>query len=97
MLWILRPAPCALWLFTVSGRGDPEHVDGETVTRGYFQALRAQPSAGRLFTVEESSASGAQPVVLISMRLLKRKLGNDPSILGSTLTVNDVPRSRHVP
>jgi predicted permease len=78
-------------LFTVSGRGEPEHVDGETVTRGYFQALRVQPSAGRLFTLEESSASGAQPVVLISTRLLKRKLGGDSSILGSTLTVNDVP------
>ena len=30
-------------LFTISGRGDPEHVDGETVSRGYFQALRVQP------------------------------------------------------
>ena len=34
-------------LFTVSGRGEPEHVDGETVSRGYFQALRVRPIAGR--------------------------------------------------
>src|SRR5436309_10215702 len=26
-------------LFTLSGHGDPEHADGETVSRGYFQAL----------------------------------------------------------
>jgi hypothetical protein len=78
-------------LFTVSGRGEPEHVEGETVSGGYFQALHVRPRAGRLFTVEESSPSGAQPVVLISMRLLKRTLGGDLAILGSTLIVNDVP------
>src|SRR5882672_1465297 len=40
-------------LFTVSGRGEPEYVDGETVSRGYFQALRVRPVAGRLFTAPE--------------------------------------------
>src|SRR2546425_7541252 len=37
-------------LFTLSGQGDPEHSDGETVSRGYFQALRVSPSAGRIFS-----------------------------------------------
>src|SRR5437016_4372206 len=36
-------------LLTLSGRGDPEHVDGETVSRGYFQTLRVNPIAGRIF------------------------------------------------
>ena len=78
-------------LLTVSGRGEPEHVDGETVTRGYLQALRVRPIAGRVFTAQESSTAGAEPVALISERLWKRKLAADPSILDGALLVNDVP------
>src|SRR5512132_346574 len=37
-------------LFTISGHGDPEHVDGETVSRGYFDALGVTAIAGRLFS-----------------------------------------------
>jgi len=78
-------------LFTISGRGDPEHVDGETVSRGYFQALRVSPIAGRLFSIEEGAASGSQPVAIISARLWKRMLAGDPSAVGRALIVNDVP------
>jgi putative ABC transport system permease protein len=78
-------------LLTVSGRGEPEHVDAETVTRGYFQALRVQPIAGRLFTAAESSAAGAPPVALVGARLWTRKLGGDRRSVGATMIVNDVP------
>jgi len=78
-------------LLTLSGQGDPEHADGETVSRGYFQALRVNPLAGRLFTADECSAAGAQPVALISSRLWKRRFASDPATLGRTMIVNDVP------
>ena len=78
-------------LLTVSGRGEPEYVDGETVSRGYFQALRVQPIAGRTFTVDESAAPGGSAVALIGTRLWKRALGGDPGALGATLIVNDEP------
>ena len=78
-------------LLTVSGRGEPEHVNGETVSAGYFQALRIRPAAGRLFSGSEDSAADASPVALISARLWKRRLAADPAILGSAMTVNDVP------
>src|SRR5258705_4826743 len=78
-------------LFTLSGRGEPEHIDGETVSRGYFQALRVSPIAGRIFSADESSVSGTEPVAIISTRLWKRKFGSDPAILGGTVIVNDVP------
>ena len=77
-------------LFTLSGHGDPEHIDGETVSRGYFKALRVSPIAGRLFIADETSAGGAEPVAVISARLWKRKLAADPASVGSTITVNDV-------
>jgi putative ABC transport system permease protein len=78
-------------LFTLSGQGDPEHADGETVSRGYFQALRVNPVVGRVFSAEECSPAGAQPVALISSRLWKRRFAGDPATLGRTMIVNDVP------
>ena len=39
-------------LLTISGRGDPEHVNGETVSAGYFRALKIRPAAGRLRRAE---------------------------------------------
>src|SRR5580765_1100081 len=78
-------------LLTLSGQGDPEHADGETVSRGYFQTLRVNPIAGRVFRADECSAAGAQPVALISSRLWKRRFAGDPATLGRTMTVNDVP------
>jgi predicted permease len=78
-------------LLTLSGRGDPEHVDGETVSRGYFQALRVHPIAGRMFTAGESSSEGAQPVAIIGARLWQRAFAGDPASVGGTVVVNDVP------
>ena len=78
-------------LLTLSGQGDPEHADGETVSRGYFQTLRVNPIAGRVFSAGECSAAGAQPVAIISSRLWKRRFSGDPATLGRTMIVNDVP------
>jgi len=78
-------------LLTVSGRGEPEHINGETVSGGYFHTLRIRPTVGRLFSADEDAAPGAPPVALISARLWHRRLAGDPTILGSTLMVNDVP------
>jgi putative ABC transport system permease protein len=78
-------------LLTVSGRGEPEHVNGETVSGGYFYALSIRPAAGRLFSAAEDAAPGAPPVALISARLWNRRLAGDPAILGTTMIVNDVP------
>jgi putative ABC transport system permease protein len=78
-------------LLTLSGHGDPEHVEGETVSPGYFQTLRVNPIVGRVFRADECSAAGAQPVALISSRLWKRRFAGDPATLGRTMIVNDVP------
>ena len=78
-------------LFTLSGLGDPEPIDGETVSRGYFLALRIAPIAGRVFTADESSTRGTEAVALISARLWKRKFASDPAAVGRTIVVNDVP------
>ena len=78
-------------LLTLSGQGDPEHADGETASRGYFRTLRVNPIAGRVFSADECSPAGAQPVALISSRLWRRRFAGDPAALGRTMIVNEVP------
>jgi putative ABC transport system permease protein len=78
-------------LLSTSGRGNPEHVEGEVVSPDYFRALRVTPVAGRTFSAEEDTAAGAQPVAVISARLWQRRFGGESSIVGTTMRVNDVP------
>src|SRR5437879_489405 len=76
-------------LFTLSGAGEPEHIDGETASRGYFAALRVNPIAGRIFSAEESSPRAAEAVALIGARLWQRTFAGDPATLGRAIVVND--------
>jgi predicted permease len=78
-------------LFSMSGQGDPEHIEGEVVSSDYFKTLRVTPVAGRTFRPEEDTVSGAQPVTMISSRLWRRKFAGDPAVIGGTIVVNDVP------
>ena len=78
-------------LLTMSGQGDPEHIEGEVVSSDYFRTLRVTPAAGRTFTSSEDTPSGAQPVTLIGARLWRRKFDGNPAVIGERLVVNDVP------
>jgi putative ABC transport system permease protein len=78
-------------LVTITGNGDPEYIDAEIVSAGYFPVLRVTPIAGRGFHPEEDTVAGGQPVTMISWRLWKRRLAGDPSGVGQTIVVNDVP------
>jgi putative ABC transport system permease protein len=73
------------------GTGDPEQIDGEIVSPEYFAALRTAPEIGRTFTAAEDGAPGDAPVALLSDRLWRRRYGGDPSLLGRTIRINDVP------
>ena len=72
------------------GNGDPEQIDGEIVSPGYFETLRVAPAAGRTFTPGEDRAAGDAPVAVLSDRLWRVRYGADPSIVGRTVRVNDV-------
>ena len=78
-------------LVAISGRGDPEQVDGEIVSSDYFRTLRVTPIAGRAFGPDDDTVAGAQPLVIISTRLWRRRFAADPSIVGETMRVSDVP------
>jgi putative ABC transport system permease protein len=79
-------------LVSVSGgNGDPEQIDGEIVSPDYFGTLRVRPVLGRTFTAAEDAAPGDAPVAVLSDRLWRRRYAADPSMIGGTVRINDVP------
>src|SRR5579871_4115637 len=74
----------------LTDRRDPEQVNGEVVSAGYFAVLRIGAARGRVFDVADERA-GATPVAAISDGLWRRRYGGDPSSIGATIALNDTP------
>jgi len=74
----------------LTDRGEPEQVDAEIASRGYFEALRVSAERGRVFDVRDERA-GAPPVALLGAGLWRRRYGADASIVGRTIAINEVP------
>jgi predicted permease len=57
------------------------------VTGSYFELLQVKPALGRTFLPEEDSTPNGHPVVVLGYKFWK-KIGGDPSVVGSTVTLN---------
>ncbi|HLW83545.1 MAG TPA: ABC transporter permease [Candidatus Acidoferrales bacterium] len=75
----------------VSGHGTTQSAHGALVSGNYFQTLGVQPALGRVFDASDETASGANPVAVLSYGYWTRQFGADPSILNKPLIVNGVP------
>jgi predicted permease len=76
----------------MTGRGEPERVNGVKVSDNFFQILGVQPQLGRTFTAEECQWHGPK-AVLLSHTLWSRRFASDPSIVGTFVTLNDEPHT----
>src|ERR1044072_5250534 len=76
--------------FTMTGRGDPQNLNGVRVTENFFRALGVQPLFGRVFTPEEDKPGGAN-VAILTHTFWQKQFGGDQSILGKAVTLNGVP------
>src|SRR5262249_27339507 len=72
---------------TLIDAGDPERLRGMRVTDGFFAMLGARPQIGRDFLPEEDRA-GRSNVVILSHRLLQRRLGGDPNVVNRAITLD---------
>ncbi|HEY6402889.1 MAG TPA: ADOP family duplicated permease, partial [Blastocatellia bacterium] len=68
-----------------------EEGAGELVSDNYFSVLGGSPIHGRVFTAEDSSAPGREPVVVISHQLWQTRFGGARNIVGQTLMLNNRP------
>jgi putative ABC transport system permease protein len=72
---------------TFSGEGEPERIQGASISWNLFQLLGVKPALGRPFQTGDDRA-GAPGAVLLSHELWMRRFNGDPSIVGKTILVN---------
>ena len=75
-----------VWRPSLTGTDEPERLEGQRVTWEFFRTIGVQPAVGRAFTPEED-VPGAARVAVLSARLVDRRFGGDPSIVGSAITL----------
>ena len=73
-------------IFTITGSGQPQEVDGTKITANLLPLLGVEPLIGRNFTADEDKTGNA--VVLISAGIWQQRYGSDPHIVGRTIHVN---------
>lgn len=78
--------------YTLAGDGAPERLSGFGVTHDFLDVLGVRPLFGRNFTLEEGTRGGP-PAVLLSHGFWQRRYFGDRSIVGSRITLNDMPRT----
>lgn len=78
--------------FDFTSEGEPERLHGEMVSAGFFEILGVSPLLGRTFSTDEDRL-GANPTVMITEALWKRRFGSDRSIIGRRLILNGVGRT----
>jgi len=76
----------------LTGVGEPENLKGRMVSAGFFEILGVKPLLGRTFTADEDRL-GANPTVMISEGLWKRKFASNPHIVGQAIVLDGVPRT----
>jgi putative ABC transport system permease protein len=74
--------------FNLTGAGEPERLQGRLVSAEFLSTLGIQPLLGRDFRAEEDR-QGATPAVILSYGFWQRRFGNDPSVIGQQLTLNN--------
>jgi putative ABC transport system permease protein len=76
------------WLPTLADGDQPERLDGQQVSAGYFHTLGVSPALGRDFGVSDDVPHGPK-VVILSDGLWRRRFGGDSTILGRQVRLDD--------
>ncbi len=74
------------------GQGDPQHIEGASLTAELLPTLGVQPASGRLFT-EQDDRGSAPGTVILSYGLWQERFGGDPAILGHRINLENIPYS----
>jgi putative ABC transport system permease protein len=76
------------WQPTLTGQAEPERLEGQRVSAGYFDVLRVMPTLGRRFDASNDRPNGSK-VVILSDKVWRRRFGADPGILGRLISLDD--------
>lgn len=75
---------------TLTGIGDPERLEGATVTLDFFKVFRARMYLGRAFLPGED-VRNAPPTVVLSYALWQRKFAGDSALVGRAIAMDGQP------
>ena len=78
------------WLPTLTGIAQPERLDGQRVSAGYFRVLGVAPALGGDFRQSDDRPGGSN-VAMLSDGLWRRRFGGDRAIIGRQIRLNDDP------
>ena len=73
--------------FNLTGTGDPERLNGITVSAGFFPTLGVSPRIGRTFTPDEDQ-QGHEHEAVLSDVLWRDRFGADPAIAGRSIDLD---------
>src|SRR5216684_8224120 len=79
--------------YSLGVSGNPQSLNGATVSPTFFTLLGVNPHLGRMFSSDEGE-QGHDRVVVLSYGLWQRVFGADPQIVGKDVTIDG--RSRKV-
>src|SRR6201988_4160766 len=74
--------------FNFTGSGEPERLQGRLVSASFLSTLGIKPLLGRDFLAQDDRLGAAQTVIL-SYGFWSRRFGNDQSIVGKQITLNN--------
>jgi putative ABC transport system permease protein len=80
------------WQPTITSETEPERLEGQRVSSGYFRVLGITPALGRDFQTDHDRLNGPN-VVILSDSLWRRRFGGDLAIVGSEITLDGNPYS----
>lgn len=75
---------------TLLGSGEPERLEGQTVSASYFRVLGVSPALGRDF-LPSDDVPGAPFVAVISDGLWRRRFAADPGVVGRQISLGSNP------
>ena len=78
--------------FNLTSDGEPDRIDGATITSNLMSVLGANAQLGRTFQPDDDEHQDRN-VVLISDGLWKRRFGADPNVVGRTITIDETPHT----
>jgi putative ABC transport system permease protein len=78
------------WTFSLTGAGDPSTITVDRVSGDLFETLGTRPLLGRLLRPDEERP-GSPRVLVLSHRYWRTRFGADPSVVGRTVKLDDVP------
>jgi len=78
--------------FNLTSDGEPDRIDGATITSNLMSVLGASAQLGRTFQPDDDDHQDRN-LVLISEGLWRRRFGADPNVIGRNITIDETPHT----